>query len=65
MLFVTEENAAPKMWKSVHKGPVASVALTHDGSVLISGGSDSNVRVWDLLHNVCVRNLTGSQGVVR
>uniref|UniRef100_A0A1B6ELF2 U3 small nucleolar RNA-associated protein 13 C-terminal domain-containing protein n=1 Tax=Cuerna arida TaxID=1464854 RepID=A0A1B6ELF2_9HEMI len=59
-----EENTNPKVWKSIHKGPVARVTLNHCGTMLMSGGSDSSVRVWDLSHNACLRNLTGLQGVV-
>ncbi|KAG8281074.1 Transducin (beta)-like 3 [Homalodisca vitripennis] len=60
-----EENTNPKVWKSIHKGPVARVTLNHCGTILVSGGSDSSVRIWDLTHNACLRNLTGLQGVVR
>ncbi|XP_054267492.1 transducin beta-like protein 3 [Macrosteles quadrilineatus] len=59
-----EEEPVPQMWKGLHRGPVARTALTGDGAVLVSGGSDSSVRVWDLHHHACLRNLKGLQGVV-
>jgi U3 small nucleolar RNA-associated protein 13 len=54
-----------KVWKSVHKGPVARIAITPHGTVMASGGSDSSVRLWDLVHQSCTHNLLGIQGVVR
>lgn len=63
--YVLDENPAPKVWKSIHKGPVSRLALTKNGTILISGGSDSSVRIWDLYHNACLKNLSGLQGVVR
>lgn len=54
-----------KSWKSIHKGPVARITLTTNGTVMASGGSDSSVRLWDLVHQSCTHNLSGVQGVVR
>jgi WD40 repeat protein len=54
-----------KQWKSVHKGPVSRLALSKDGMLLGSGGTDSNVRIWDLQHHTCTHNLRGAQGVIR
>lgn len=62
---VLDESPTPKVWKSIHKGPVSRLALTKNGTILVSGGSDSSVRIWDLYHNACLKNLTGLQGVVR
>ncbi|KAK3911617.1 Transducin beta-like protein 3 [Frankliniella fusca] len=53
-----------KLWKSVHKGPVAKLALTFGGTLMASGGSDSSVRLWDLVHQSCTHNLLGVQGVI-
>lgn len=53
-----------KLWKSIHKGPVAKLALTANATVMASGGSDSCVRLWDLVHQSCTHNLVGIQGVV-
>ncbi|HEO66054.1 MAG TPA: hypothetical protein ENI73_09330, partial [Spirochaetes bacterium] len=35
--------------KRIHNGTIHSIAFTPDGRYLISGGSDYNVRAWDLL----------------
>jgi U3 small nucleolar RNA-associated protein 13 len=51
-----------KMWKYIHKGPIAK--LTLKGQLLASGGSDAVVRVWDLEHQTCTLSLKGCQGVV-
>ncbi|CAG9764149.1 unnamed protein product [Ceutorhynchus assimilis] len=51
-----------KMWKYIHKGPVAKLKL--NGNRLASGGSDSIVRIWDLQFQACLLSLKGCQGVV-
>ncbi|XP_015595492.1 transducin beta-like protein 3 isoform X2 [Cephus cinctus] len=53
-----------KMWKSIHNGPVAKIAISSDGLSMSSGGSDSNVRMWDLQHHACTHSFKGIQGVV-
>lgn len=54
-----------KVWKSIHKGPVAKLAIISNGTMMASGGSDSSIRLWDLVHQSCTHNLVGIQGVVR
>lgn len=51
-----------KMWKYIHRGPVARLALK--GGVLASGGSDGVLRIWDLDHQACTASLKGAQGVI-
>lgn len=63
-LWHIPERKVIKLWKSVHKGPVAKLALTASGTLLASGGSDSSVRLWDLVHQSCTHNLIGVQGVI-
>lgn len=59
------EKKLVKMWKSIHKGPIARLALSQDCTLLATGGTDSSVRIWDLMHHACTHNLVGLQGVVR
>lgn len=51
-----------KQWKYIHKGPIAKLQLGNN--ILISGGSDSTIRCWDLEHQVCLFCLKGLEGVV-
>jgi WD40 repeat protein/predicted KAP-like P-loop ATPase len=37
-----------------HKSPVWSVAFNHDGSMLVSGGSDRKVRLWDVTSETAI-----------
>ncbi|XP_041978476.1 transducin beta-like protein 3 [Aricia agestis] len=52
-----------KVWRSGHKGAVARLAFSSDDSNLASGGSDGNIRLWDLAHNTCTNSLKGALGV--
>lgn len=58
----TIEGQLVKMWKYIHKGPIARLSL--NGEILASGGSDGGIRIWDLEHQTCVLSLKGCQGVV-
>lgn len=56
------ENQLVKMWKYIHKGPIAKLTLKNN--ILASGGSDGVVRIWDLQRHACTLSLKGCQGVV-
>ncbi|KAL1494162.1 hypothetical protein ABEB36_009806 [Hypothenemus hampei] len=51
-----------KMWKYIHKGPIAKLCLKLN--ILASGGSDSTVRIWDMQYQTCFLALKGCQGVI-
>ncbi|XP_059469900.1 transducin beta-like protein 3 [Neocloeon triangulifer] len=57
------ENEILRSWKSVHKGPVARIAVDEDAIYLATGGSDSKVRIWELANFNCIHSLKGCQGV--
>ncbi|XP_011308601.1 transducin beta-like protein 3 [Fopius arisanus] len=63
-LFTWREPTPKKVWKSIHKGPVPHIALSPEDQLMVSGGSDSSVRLWNLHHHSCTHNLKGLQGVV-
>ena len=44
-----------------HTGEVNSVALSADGSRVVSGSSDKTVRLWDTATGECLRTLGGTQ----
>lgn len=53
-----------KIWKSIHNGPVAAIALTKDGLNMASGGIDGSVRLWDFQNHACTHNLKRCEGVI-
>ncbi len=48
-----------------HTGSVLAVAVTADGSRVVSGGDDMSVRVWDPVTGECLARLSGHTGSVR
>jgi WD40 repeat protein len=42
-----------------HAGPLSSVAFSHDGRLLVSGGSDIILKVWDVQSGTEIRSLRG------
>ncbi|KAF2900930.1 hypothetical protein ILUMI_05253 [Ignelater luminosus] len=58
----TRGGALQKVWKYIHKGPIARLVL--NGEKLASGGSDGVIRLWDLQYQVCVLGLKECVGVI-
>ncbi|XP_068631819.1 transducin beta-like protein 3 [Battus philenor] len=52
-----------KVWRSGHKGAVARLAFDPTDTNIASGGSDGNIRLWDLNHYTCISSLHGALGV--
>ncbi|XP_017881942.1 transducin beta-like protein 3 [Ceratina calcarata] len=63
-LWNWKDNKLMKLWKSIHKGPVARIAHSTERNLMASGGSDGTVRLWNLEHHACTHNLKGAQGVI-
>ncbi|KOC70448.1 Transducin beta-like protein 3, partial [Habropoda laboriosa] len=63
-LWNWKDNKLLKLWKSLHKSPVVSIAHSSERNLMVSGGSDGTVRFWNLQHHTCIHNLKGVQGVV-
>lgn len=47
-----------------HTGPVWSLTLASDYNTLISGSSDTTVKVWDIASGKCKTTLRGHEGIV-
>lgn len=62
-LWERETGKQQKIWRSGHKGPVARLAFESSDENVASGGSDGNIRLWDLAHNTCTSSLRGAVGV--
>ncbi|GAB6032629.1 Transducin (beta)-like 3 [Chamberlinius hualienensis] len=57
------ENTIQRVWKSTHKGPINVLTFDSTTTLLATGGSDSTIKVWDIIQQYCTHNLKGSQGV--
>lgn len=62
-LWDRETGKQQKVWRAGHKGPVARLAFDCTDENIASGGSDGNIRLWDLAHNTCTSSLRGAVGV--
>ena len=47
-----------------HSGSVYTVAVSPDGTRIVSGSTDSTIKVWDLASGACVRTLEGHSDMV-
>ncbi|MFM2096127.1 MAG: hypothetical protein RIS70_3251, partial [Planctomycetota bacterium] len=57
--------AAPSFLRRFdHGGPVYAVAISRDGSTVVSGSVDQTIRLWDLTTGQQRAQLTGHQGAV-
>ncbi|XP_076309508.1 LOW QUALITY PROTEIN: transducin beta-like protein 3 [Tachypleus tridentatus] len=52
-----------RTWKSIHVGPVACMTFDPTSTLLATGGSDSTIKVWDVIKQYCTHNLRGAGGV--
>ncbi len=58
------QSTKPKpRWKG-HDNEILCLASSADGRLLVSGGRDSFVRVWDTRTNTVVRNFSGHRDAV-
>lgn len=62
-LWDRESGKQQKVWRSGHKGAVAKLAFDAEDTNIASGGTDGNIRLWDLTHYTCTSSLKGALGV--
>ncbi|GFS42439.1 transducin beta-like protein 3 [Trichonephila inaurata madagascariensis] len=65
--FMRQWNLSTKIlqkgWKSGHIGSVNCMAFDSSTTLLVTGGSDSTVKVWDIVRKYITHNLKGGKGV--
>uniref|UniRef100_UPI00358F3981 transducin beta-like protein 3 n=1 Tax=Myxine glutinosa TaxID=7769 RepID=UPI00358F3981 len=53
-----------RTWKAIHRSPVTTMAFDPTSTLLATGGSDSTIKVWDVIKQYCTHNFKGFTGVV-
>ena len=62
---VWDASTGKKLWRlSGHSSRVRSVAISSDGTRIVSGSNDSSVRVWDASTGAELRRLNGHSSLV-
>lgn len=59
-----EDGTCSRTWKAIHTAPVSSMTFDPTSTLLVTGGCDSTIKIWDILKQYCTHNLKGSSGVV-
>src|SRR5882724_186685 len=54
----------PLVIQSGHSSTVSSIALSHDGKLLLTGGVDRVVQLWDVRSGRVIRSFVGHSGSV-
>nr|XP_026488366.1 transducin beta-like protein 3 [Vanessa tameamea] len=62
-LWDRETGQQQKVWRSGHKGAVAKLAFDANDANIASGGTDGNIRLWDINCHTCTSSLKGAMGV--
>ncbi|KAL4659135.1 transducin beta-like protein 3 [Arapaima gigas] len=59
-----KQSTCVRSWRAIHMTPVSSMTFDPTSTLLATGGSDSTIKIWDVLKQYCTHNLKGSSGVV-
>jgi WD40 repeat protein len=60
----TGTNLTNSIFKSILPSTVLAIAISQDGTLLVTGHDDGNVRLWDTATNQCLYTYTGHQAPV-
>ena len=59
-----QESYLERTWKSIHIGPIALMKFDVSNTYLATAGSDSTIKIWDVVRHYCTHNLKGAKGVL-
>lgn len=63
-LVISQKNLEPLYTLSGHIGKVSSVAIDPEGKLVVSGGMDKTIRIWQLKNGELLRTLNGHSAEV-
>jgi WD40 repeat protein len=62
--YSTEENGLITEFKGGHKEQILSIDISEDSTLLISGGNDSIINIWDFFTNQILKTLKYHKGII-
>lgn len=63
-VYSARENVLLNEFKNGHNRQILTINISKDSTLLVSGGKDSTVVVWDFLNNKILRKLSYHKGIV-
>jgi WD40 repeat protein len=62
--YSAEDNDLINEFKGGHKGQILSIDISKDSSLLISGGKDSLINIWDFFTGQIIKSLNCHKGII-
>jgi WD40 repeat protein len=62
--YSTEENELINEFKGGHKKQILSIDISEDSTLLVSGGKDSIINIWDFFTNQILKTLNYHEGII-
>jgi WD40 repeat protein len=63
-VYSTENNKLLNEFKNGHKKQILTINISKDSTLLVSGGRDSTIVLWDFINGRILKTLTFSKGIV-
>lgn len=63
-VYNTKENFLLNEFKNGHKRQILTIDISKDSTLLVSGGRDSTIVIWDFVNNKILKSLTFQKGII-
>lgn len=63
-VYSTDSRELLNEFKNGHENQVLSIDISQDSTILVSGGKDSTIVIWDLVNNKILSSLSNQKGII-
>lgn len=63
-VYSTKGNKLLNEFKNGHKRQILAIDISKDSTLLVSGGKDSTIVIWDFVNNKILKSLTYQKGII-